>query len=257
MITSEWVHEAIQWLTTQRKRCLLIPTDTSCRIEKVYRKYKKCVLKYSFYTIQLVSVGIIIRPFYFFYLSFSQRHIKLTCPDANFKLTINSDAFRSSRSSTALGVSIENCNLNQLDWRFLAEFSVLESMHLVGSTLKNNNMNIFPLLTSISSFSMLNCGNFDVLYPPVRTPHLIHLQIDNSFNVSDDVFERIISASADGPYRDSLQFLSLVCNKMTRIPSAIGNFINLRHLLLNGSLIQFKSFLEDRFLFSPLHRVMA
>lgn len=57
---------------SQRKRCLLIPTDTSCRIEKVYLKYKKCVLKYSFYTIQLVSVGIIIRPFYFFYLSFSQ-----------------------------------------------------------------------------------------------------------------------------------------------------------------------------------------
>jgi Leucine-rich repeat (LRR) protein len=168
------------------------------------------------------------------------RHIKLTCPDANFELTINSDAFRSSRS-TALGVSIENCDLSQLDWRFLNEFSVLESMHLVGSTLKNNNMNSFPLLTSVSSFSMLNCGNFDVLYPPERTPHLIHLQIDNSFNVSDDAFERIISASADGPYRDSLQILSLVRNKMTRIPSAIGNFTNLRHLLLSGNSIQILS----------------
>ena len=164
------------------------------------------------------------------------RHLKLTCPDANFELKINSNAFRSSRS-TALGVSIEKCDLRQLDWRFLSEFSVLESLHLVGSSMMNN-MQTFPLLTSVSTFSMLNCGHFDELYPPERTPHLNHLQIDNSFNVSDEIFDRIVNAAAAGPYRDTLEVLSLARNKMTRIPSSTANFTRLQHLIVSGNSIQ-------------------
>ena len=167
-------------------------------------------------------------------LESTTRNIKLACPDAKFQLTINANAFRSSQS-TALDLSVEKCDLRQLDWTFLADFYNLQSLHLTGSSLMNMQMNM-PLLSSISALHLRQCGDFESLYPPQQTLNLIRLEIDNSFNVSDKVFDLIVSSAAAV---GRLEILSLIGNQMTRIPSAVGNFSRLRSLFMDDNRIEF------------------
>lgn len=162
------------------------------------------------------------------------RNIQLSCPDNKFELTINQNAFRSSRS-TANHVTIEKCDLRQLDWRFLTQFTVLDSLLLVGSSFLN--MQSMPLLPSVTAIYIVSCGNFQELYPFDQTPNLARLQIDNSFNVTDEVFDGIVNMAASS-YMDTLEILSLVGNKITHIPSAIGNFTRLISLQMENNAIK-------------------
>ena len=163
------------------------------------------------------------------------RNIQLSCKDNTLSpLTINQNAFRSSRT-TANHVTIEKCDLRQLDWQFLTQFSVLDSLLLVESSIIN--MQNMPLLPSVTAIYIIGCGGFQELYPPEQTPNLTRLQIDNSFNVSDQVFDSIVTTAASS-YMDTLEILSLVGNKMTRIPSAVGNFTRLISLQMENNAIK-------------------
>ena len=168
-----------------------------------------------------------------FGLRSNTRNIQISCPDTTFNVTINPTAFRSSRS-TALQVSIEKCDLRQVDWSWLNNFNVLESLHLSSSSLVN--LQTMPMLPSVTALYVLFCGDFVELHSPKQTPNLNRLQIDYSYNVSNEVLDGIVSAAA-GPYGDTLEILSLVANQMTRIPSAIGSFTRLQSLHLEHNMI--------------------
>lgn len=222
----------------------------------------------------------------------------LTCSTSLLPLEIHAEAFRSTRDYTR-ALEIKGCDLGNLDYGFLVDFTVLRSFKLDSSfnmssfqTLPNvlpslsdlsiansPDMEDFtdlldqPFLTNLTSLEIHNCSNFTSFNGLPSLPGLRSLIITKCpqfkewsvFNVQltklngislsgsrlgDQAVDEMLNALVSSPVAETLTYLNLRDNLMTRIPPQIVHLNKLKDLNLaynkiallgNGSALNFTS----------------
>lgn len=162
------------------------------------------------------------------------RKLNIACV-RSFKLIIDDNAFRSSKSLTN-EIRIANCDLKkQPNFEFLDGFTALTRFSVFGS----KNFHSFQGLTShkLSTVSITFSSGFENIAdePNVALPRLRILDLSN--NELDDVLTAKILKILAESSKKSLENLDLSDNKLTRIPEVTSSFTKLNRLTLERNAI--------------------
>ena len=168
------------------------------------------------------------------------KFVTINCLWFTSPLVIDANAFRSTKSVT-IALFIQSCDLSQLNWSFISNFTSLEYLE------SSDNYNF------IASFYTL---------PSASLPRLTQLWIDNSFDLNDgfqNLSLRYPEPLKQGlhslrinyiqdfalncflikwvtPYsKNTLEFLDISLNNLSKIPNEIRNYKNLASVRLGSN----------------------
>ena len=143
------------------------------------------------------------------------------------ELTIHPEAFASSRNlMEEFGISY--CDLSQLKFRFLVGFNRLSKFYIMDSV--NVHMLNFPSLPNLTELvitlcptALSNWTNF-----PNLTNGLTFLNVqDNGLN--NQMLDRVLEWILNGPSRNTLSYIDLSGNTLTRIPPQLRYFLRSKY----------------------------
>ena len=206
------------------------------------------------------------------------RYIELICSPSSQSLLINPDAFRSSQNYAKI-LEIKGCDLSNLDYSFLANFTSMSSLKIYSSynlghfqgfpswlpslnelwitrSSDFSDFAHFPGLINLTSLFIHNCDNFrffDELQilpglkfldiascPKFRQWDIFHTQMTRlkeihlrSCELDDNDVAQLLDEVASSPVSETLAYLNLRDNAITRIPEQIGNFVKLSDVNLD------------------------
>ena len=146
-------------------------------------------------------------------------------------LDIHPEAFRSSRNTTRI-ITIQSLDLGKLDFSFLQHFQALQEINIFDSF----NLSVFnlPQLPRLSSIIINNCTGLNYW---TNFPHLVNGLVniflkDNM--LSDERVENILKKIQMGPSMETLVFLDLRGNALTRIPRQLRHFSKILEINLKN-----------------------
>ena len=157
----------------------------------------------------------------------------------NFKypnLVIDPLAFRASQNSlTQFGVSRLNFGLKNA-FNFLNGFNKLEELTFSQIT----NLTAFQYLPPLPSIQKLSIGNCPSELNQIPFPDLSPAKLNNldlrTNEINDETADKIVAKLAASSSADSLVFLDLSFNYLTRIPSQVGSaFPKLKSVVLRNN----------------------
>ena len=177
--------------------------------------------------------------------------------NSNPNLVIDSSAFRLSQNSLAK-LTIYNCDFSlQKDFNFLNGFNKLEELNIY-NTINMTAFQYLPPLPSLQKLSVTYCPDLNQIpFPDLNPAKLNNLDLRGN-KISDQTADEIVANLVASNSAESLEFLSLMDNCLTRIPSQVGStFPQIKSFNLVGnsishiqsSSLNFASpYLEDLFL---------
>lgn len=156
----------------------------------------------------------------------------------SFELDIAVDTFSSSSSTTGQ-FTILNCNLYKLNFSFLRGFSKLVELRL-DSTANISTIQTLPSLPSLTGLAIDNSIGFNDLtgFPSKGLSRLQRLYLFND-ELDDYATDIILNAFLDSSSLNTLRFLALGENRLTKVPPQIPLFTSLADLSLNQNSIHF------------------
>lgn len=159
------------------------------------------------------------------------------------KLSIHPEALSSSRDYTNQLI-LSDCDLAPLSFDFLIDFQTLKQLNIYSSQ-NIQCLQTLPLLARLAEFDIFDCTGFEKLssFPTDSLPVLETFKL-NSNQLDDRVVGLILDtiAASSG---DTLSFLSVNNNQLTRIPDQLAFFPRLStfnaannqiNLITNGTL---------------------
>ena len=162
------------------------------------------------------------------------RSIRINCQWHISRLIIDANAFRSTKSVTN-ELLIKNCDLSQLNWGFISNFTNLKNLYIS----ENDNVlaSFYTLpsasLTRLSYLSLvantgLNSGflNLSLRYPEPLKQGLNHLDVTES-DLSDFALNCFLIKWITPYSKNTLDYLDISGNNLTKIPNEIRNYHNL------------------------------
>ena len=171
--------------------------------------------------------------------------LNLFCPNRDYRLMIDREAFRSSKSSTK-EVIIGNCNLSRLEWHFLIGFDDLESLSILSSTnLHQIKWADLPALPELSIFRIRQSQGLNEFsqtkslqqFRPTFVHGLTEVYLGSN-GLRDQGLDQILSWISNSS-AGSLKVLGLDNNALNRIPSHIvSRFKKLEDLDVSYNKIQ-------------------
>lgn len=172
--------------------------------------------------------------------------IRINCVETLNPLLIDENSFRSSRN-VANKIEISGCDLKQQpNFAFLKGFQVLSNLKVENSS----NFNSFQGIPSqLRSLSIENSRGFDNLADgsKISLPGLDRLSL-NQNGFGDVTTAKILKTFAESS-KESLTFLDLQENELTRIPELVSSFTKLNQLWLEFNAI---TSIDTPFSFSSL-----
>ena len=173
-----------------------------------------------------------------------------TCPPAS-TLQISPNAFRNSKIYTQ-EFSITDCDIDQLNWAFLQNFSQIINVRL--TTVSGiHSFSSLPPLRNAAQLTFDSCSGFDnplPSFPAASLPALKRLDFVGNADLSNPVADSIVLALAS----NGVQLQSLTIRQsslITLVPVNIGGILSLTSIDLSNNKIKFidsnsLSFLNDR-----------
>ena len=157
--------------------------------------------------------------------------IQLSCPTSNYFLTIDPNAFRSSRNSAEL-YSFINCDMNRLDFQFLSGFEKLTSLYF--TEIKNAHLLNWTTLPTLNNLKSLTFGfsaagdlNRWMTFPKLSRG-LVQLNLIEN-NINDVEIDRILNWTLKTSAH-TLEYLNLNRNNLTQIPRQISSFTKIKRI---------------------------
>ena len=148
-----------------------------------------------------------------------------------FSPEIHPDAFRSFQN-IPIRVTLKSVDMCNFNFSFLAGFQELND--LVLWNVVNVHLAALPLLPSLNQLSLYeNSGLNEWTHFPPSIYRFTGLDLQNN-GLTDEGVDRILEWLVNGPSKDTLGFLYLSGNALTRIPQTIKSFSMLYEILLNG-----------------------
>ena len=161
----------------------------------------------------------------------SEIYIECEYYDSPSSLQIHRDAFWSSRKSTQL-FYIFNCNISDLNFIFLEEFSNLTYIFLRSSIFVQ--LASLPPLPSLKYLNIqYNRGLELITMFPNLVNGIVTMQL-NGNNIDDMTIDRILKWILESPSVDTLKELDISRNVLTKIPHQIASF-NMLNIINLGS----------------------
>ena len=166
------------------------------------------------------------------------RELWLSCPSTSYPLSLDPDAFMSSRKTIKF-IYINNCNLSGLDFHFLVGFEVLEMISFsvtsnIGQALWSSMPPIMPKLATLSILYSTGLNDWTE-FPPL-TPGLQQIQVFNS-ELTDQGMDRIAQWAQEYS-SDTLVELYAAIGNLTKIPKQISSLSQLKRLYLFDQLME-------------------
>ena len=160
--------------------------------------------------------------------------ISISCPSrSDSRLLIDENAFVFS-SPVATIVQIENCQIDELNFLFLAGFQSLYELAITYSTFPIT-LDSLPLLPSLHILTISGCTDFQDWIAPSDISSLRELQLNDDL-LGETNLEIILNHFL--MFNIDLRGLSLNNNSLTRVPEIAFSFENLHRFSLNGNTIQ-------------------
>jgi len=145
-------------------------------------------------------------------------------------------AFESTKEIVT-SVEVTNCDLTELDFKFLNGFSNLVTLIISSSQNLAASFQTLPLLPKLSTLEIHHCSNLDQLTSfPILNGIQSFLLYENP-DLGDESVDNILTWMGDSPNADSLVNLGLNANNLTKIPSGISKFTSLNSLELQNNKI--------------------
>lgn len=153
------------------------------------------------------------------------RFLNLKGYEVNDHLRVERDAFDSSMA-VAERLTIEYCDLVDLDFAFLTSFSRLNTLKITNSENINNQViNTIPILSSLSTLSITFCSGFNdwQMFPTLAPGVLEIVELQSNRDINDGIIRLILGGIL--PYSaNSLKTLFINGNKLKEIPEEIHHF---------------------------------
>ena len=142
--------------------------------------------------------------------------------NSNPNLVIDPSAFRLSQNSLAK-FTVRYCDFGlQKDLNFLSGFNKLEELRFYAA----NNFSVFqylPTLPSLQYLDVTSCRGLEqIAFPDLSPAKLKALSFDSN-KISDQTADEILTKLVASNSADSLEFLNLNGNYLTKIPSQVGS----------------------------------
>jgi len=156
--------------------------------------------------------------------------IKLTCPNSNYRMTVNVNAFRNTKSQTK-NFEIRNCNLIEFNFGFLENFSSLSSILFGSSTgFQSSGIARLPNLPKLDGIVFYDCEGFnDWNSYPTLSRGISGLIFEGNRQINDQSLNNLLSWLAPTSGKTLKTFwLYDQGVQISRIPSIIqSSFSNL------------------------------
>ena len=157
--------------------------------------------------------------------------IYLTCSsNADSHLLVSENAFVYS-SPVATAVQIENCQIDELNFLFLAGFQSLTDLSITHSTFPVT-FDTLPLLPSLHALSISGCTNFQNWITPNDISSVRELRLDDNLlgeaNLGT-ILNYFLMSNID------IEDLSLNNNSLSRVPDIAFSFENLHSLSISSN----------------------
>lgn len=158
------------------------------------------------------------------------KEIGLTCIDRDFQLQVDRYAFTDS-SKTVSRLEIKGCSIDQLEFSFLTNFTVLNEVDVTNSSFPA--LSDLPVLPHLRGLVITNCPSFTKWGEPNLSSVVEFWLNQNMLNDEDiDTILRSIPTA-----NNSLKSLMLFGNNLTRIPEKLHLLNELTTLNLDGNTI--------------------
>ena len=148
--------------------------------------------------------------------------IGITCPSPGYSLKIDPQAFRSSKPVTRAIYINDFCDMNQLNFQFLSGF---DQIHTAGFSSVSNfdraDWASFPTLPALKEIVIRQSTGLNewTAFPKLSSGLLTDLTLV-SCDIQDEAMDRILNWTVQHA-ADSLEFLWIAGNKLTKIPAQI------------------------------------
>lgn len=154
--------------------------------------------------------------------------IRLTCSSTTDSITIHPDAFNASREFTTL-ILIQYCDLNQLNFDFLADFKRLSNLTISDSiNIHQSGLPDLPA-ASLPSLSLMIVDHTPDIGRIKGFPDLKLNAFILSYNdLDDDSMDSLMSQVVSTAVSETLTELTLDQNRLTSIPKQIVLFKHLK-----------------------------
>lgn len=170
--------------------------------------------------------------------NYKARIISIECEDEVIqKISIHPKAFRASQNFTR-NFFISSCDVGQLDFTFLNGFHGLQLIRFILA----NNFHLavwtsLPPLSHLTGLELFSSSGLDEWTSfPVLVQGLTEIFMHNTF-LCDLSTDRILQWVIDSPSVNTLRYLHLDKNFLTRIPKQIRALSKLNKLVLTGNKI--------------------
>ena len=159
--------------------------------------------------------------------------LTINCPNRASPLVVDSAAFSLTSLATS-SLTVQNCNLSQINWSFLTGFTNLSSFSISYASDFHRNFVTFPgsTLTRLSSFSLNSVTGLNGFYnlsrsykfPSLPPNGLTTVSITNCYDLTDDAIDRLFTFWVTLSSQDTLTSLTLSGNNVTKVPIDVPKF---------------------------------
>ncbi len=158
----------------------------------------------------------------------------LSCPTRSYLLSIDPAAFSSTKAVTKT-LYILKCDLNALNWAFIASFSNLRSVNILFSSNLHQTFYTLPSasLTKLSNVYLKSIialdgfSNASIKFPPAPPKGLSSLFIGYCYNFGSFALENLLSKWVLPSSKNTLTSLVVAANNLTHIPSSVSKLTKL------------------------------
>ena len=159
--------------------------------------------------------------------------IYINCPSrSDSHLQIDENAFVYS-SPVASAVQIENCQIDELNFLFLAGFQSLTDLSITHSTFPVT-FETLPLLPSLRALTISGCTNFQNWIAPNDISSVRELRLDDNL-LGEENLATILSYFLASNIE--IEGLFIDSNSLTSVPDIAFSFENLHSLSISGNTI--------------------
>ena len=157
--------------------------------------------------------------------------IHLTC-SSNSNLIVNENAFVFS-SPVATFVQIENCQIDELNFLFLAGFQSLTDLSITRSTFPIT-LDSLPILPSLHALTISGCPDFKQWTAPNDISTVRELRLDDNL-LGETNLETILNYFLASNIE--IEDLSVNNNSLTNVPEIAFSFSNLHSLSISSNTV--------------------
>lgn len=145
-------------------------------------------------------------------------------------------AFESTKDIVT-SVEVNNCDLTELNFKFLNGFSNLDTLIISSSHNLPTSFKTLPLLPKLATLEIHHCSKLDQLTSFPTLDGIQSFLLYENPDLGDEIVDNILTWMGDSPAANSLVNLGLNANNLTKIPSGISKFTSLNSLELQNNKI--------------------